>query len=139
MAAFTVLPSRSAAVRSYHESHVLEALAGRTATVALSGFLFFGSSTLLSAQVSGWVGGVAARRLANCTHGWYSLYRSCALHTTEVLNCHTKLNFNCFGMFYCSFARHSICVPACLRMYATLLLPLSCPLSLGTQTPFHRS
>jgi hypothetical protein len=51
MAAFNVIPSRSAAVRSYLESHLLEALAGRQATVALSGFIFFGSSVLLSDKV----------------------------------------------------------------------------------------
>jgi hypothetical protein len=52
MAAFRVLPSRSAAVRSYTESHVLEALNGHIATVAASGFLFFGSSVLMSNKVS---------------------------------------------------------------------------------------
>jgi hypothetical protein len=51
MAAFKVLPSRSAAVRSYTESHVLEALNGHIATVAASGFLFFGSSVLMSNKV----------------------------------------------------------------------------------------
>jgi hypothetical protein len=51
MAAFKVLPSRSAAVRSYTESHVLEALSGHIATVAASGFLFFGSSVLMSNKV----------------------------------------------------------------------------------------
>lgn len=54
MAAFTVIPSRSAAVRSYLESHLLEALAGRQASVALSGFIFFGSSVLLSDKVGAW-------------------------------------------------------------------------------------
>lgn len=52
MAAFTVLPSRSAAVRSYTESHVLEALNGHLATVAASGFMFFGSSVLMSNKVT---------------------------------------------------------------------------------------
>ncbi|KAF8062987.1 hypothetical protein HT031_003826 [Scenedesmus sp. PABB004] len=51
MAAFAVLPTRSAAVRSYHESHVLEVVANRLATVALSGFMFFGSSVLMSSKV----------------------------------------------------------------------------------------
>eukprot|EP00878_Enallax_costatus_P013193 GHUV01013790.1.p1 GENE.GHUV01013790.1~~GHUV01013790.1.p1 ORF type:complete len:1035 (+),score=287.38 GHUV01013790.1:628-3732(+) len=51
LAAFTVLPSRSAAVRSYQESHILEALSGRLATVALKGFMFFGSSVALSDKV----------------------------------------------------------------------------------------
>lgn len=51
LAAVKVLPTRSAAVRSYAESHLLEALAGRLATVALSGFMFFGSSVLMSDKV----------------------------------------------------------------------------------------
>lgn len=60
LAAVKVLPTRSAAVRSYAESHLLEALAGRLATVALSGFMFFGSSVLMSDKVclgrqNGWV------------------------------------------------------------------------------------
>jgi hypothetical protein len=56
LAAVRVLPTRSAAVRSYAESHLLEALAGRLATVALSGFIFFGSSVLVSDKVGGaWV------------------------------------------------------------------------------------
>jgi hypothetical protein len=53
LAALRVLPTRSAAVRSYAESHLLEALAGRLATVALSGFIFFGSSVLVSDKVGG--------------------------------------------------------------------------------------
>jgi hypothetical protein len=52
LAAVKVLPTRSAAVRSYAESHLLEALAGRLATVALSGLMFFGSSVLMSDRVS---------------------------------------------------------------------------------------
>lgn len=51
LAAVKVLPTRSAAVRSYADSHLLEALAGRLATVALSGFMFFGSSVLMSDKV----------------------------------------------------------------------------------------
>jgi hypothetical protein len=54
-----VLPTRSAAVRSYAESHLLEALAGRLATVALSGFMFFGSSVLMSDKVSTLFGHIA--------------------------------------------------------------------------------
>jgi hypothetical protein len=52
MAAVRVLPTRSAAVRSYTESHLLEDLSGRLSTVALSGFMFFGSSVLMSDSVS---------------------------------------------------------------------------------------
>lgn len=51
LAALKVLPTRSAAVRSYADSHLLEELAGRLATVALSGFIFFGSSVLMSDKV----------------------------------------------------------------------------------------
>lgn len=51
LAAFSVLPSRSAAVRSYQESHILEVLSGRVATVGLKGFMFFGSSVALSNKV----------------------------------------------------------------------------------------
>lgn len=51
LAAVKVLPTRSAAVRSYAESHLLESLSGRLATVALSGFMFFGSSVLMSDKV----------------------------------------------------------------------------------------
>jgi hypothetical protein len=61
MAAFKVLPSRSAAVRSYTESHVLEALSGHIATVAASGFLFFGSSVLMSNKVGACVDRVDSR------------------------------------------------------------------------------
>ena len=50
-AAVKVLPTRSAAVRSYADSHLLEGLAGRLSTVALSGFIFFGSSVLMSDKV----------------------------------------------------------------------------------------
>lgn len=51
LAAVKVLPTRSAAVRSYNESHLLEALSGRLATVAMSGLMFFGSSVLMSDKV----------------------------------------------------------------------------------------
>lgn len=49
--AFTVVPSRSGAVRSYHHRMILEAFAGRTVAVALSGAIFFGSANKLCEQV----------------------------------------------------------------------------------------
>jgi len=49
--AFTVVPSRSGAVRPYHYRVVLEAFAGRVVGVALSGMVFFGSATTVAEQV----------------------------------------------------------------------------------------
>ncbi len=49
--AFTVVPSRSGAVRSFKQRMVLEAFDGRVAAVALSGMVFFGSATTMADQV----------------------------------------------------------------------------------------
>jgi hypothetical protein len=77
MAAINVLPTRSAAVRSYAESHLLEALGGRLATVGLSGYVFFGSSVLISKKVGRCVRRCAAAsarlrsaRARVCVCGW---------------------------------------------------------------------
>lgn len=51
MTSFSVLPSRSAAVRSYQERQLLDALGARLAAVGLSGYMFFGSGVLLSDKV----------------------------------------------------------------------------------------
>jgi sulfate permease, SulP family len=49
--AFTVVPSRSGAVRSFKQRMVLEAFDGRVAAVALTGMVFFGSATTMADQV----------------------------------------------------------------------------------------
>jgi hypothetical protein len=51
MTAFSVVPTRSAAVRTYRERHVLAEFADRMVAVGLSGYIFFGSSVLISAKV----------------------------------------------------------------------------------------
>ena len=50
--AFSVVPSRSGAVRSFRQRMVLEAFDGRVAAVALSGMIFFGSATTMAEKVS---------------------------------------------------------------------------------------
>lgn len=50
--AFTVVPSRSGAVRSFKQRMVLEAFDGRVAAVALSGMVFFGSATTMADKVT---------------------------------------------------------------------------------------
>ena len=50
--AYSVVPSRSSAVRSYEERSTLEYFSARIAAVALSGYIFFGSSTTINATVS---------------------------------------------------------------------------------------
>ena len=42
MTAFTVVPSRSGAVRTFDQRTVLDMFAGRITAVSLSGYLFFG-------------------------------------------------------------------------------------------------
>ena len=49
--AFTVVPSRSGAVRSFRQRMVLEAFDGRVAAVSLSGMVFFGSATIMAEKV----------------------------------------------------------------------------------------
>jgi SulP family sulfate permease len=49
--AFTVVPSRSGAVRSFKQRMVLEVFDGRVAAVSLSGMVFFGSATTMADQV----------------------------------------------------------------------------------------
>lgn len=49
--AFTVVPSRSNAVRTFQQRLVLEAFGGRIAAVALSGMIFFGSATKCVDQI----------------------------------------------------------------------------------------
>ncbi|KAL4547721.1 hypothetical protein Ndes2526B_g06954 [Nannochloris sp. 'desiccata'] len=63
--AFTVVPSRSGAVRSFKQRMVLEAFDGRVAAVALTGFVFFGSATTMADQVLN----VAAILLESQPHG----------------------------------------------------------------------
>lgn len=63
--AFTVVPSRSGAVRSFTQRMVLEAFDGRVAAVALTGFVFFGSATTMADQVLN----VAAVLLESQPHG----------------------------------------------------------------------
>ncbi|KAI8470530.1 MAG: hypothetical protein J3K34DRAFT_255209 [Monoraphidium minutum] len=50
--AFTVVPSRSAAVRTLKERTALGAFQGRSVAVGLGGYLFFGSSVLLGERVT---------------------------------------------------------------------------------------
>ena len=63
--AFTVVPSRSGAVRSFKQRMVLEAFDGRVAAVALSGMVFFGSATTMADHVLK----VAAVLLESQPHG----------------------------------------------------------------------
>eukprot|EP00877_Chromochloris_zofingiensis_P013889 jgi/Chrzof1/8754/Cz03g23090.t1 len=48
---FTVVSSRSSAVRTYKERKLLDACSNRMVAVALSGYIFFGSSVSISAKV----------------------------------------------------------------------------------------
>ena len=48
---FTVVPSRSGVIRTLSERAVLELFNQRMAAVSLSGYIFFGSSVSISAQV----------------------------------------------------------------------------------------
>jgi hypothetical protein len=47
------VPSRSAAVRTFKERQLLELLSNRLVAVNLSGYMFFGSSVLMSDKVRG--------------------------------------------------------------------------------------
>ena len=49
--AFTVVPSRSGAVRTFEQRAVLEQFNPRCVAVSLSGYIFFGSSVSISEKV----------------------------------------------------------------------------------------
>ena len=49
--AFTVVPSRSGAVRTFEQRTVLEQFNPRCVAVSLSGYIFFGSSVKISDKV----------------------------------------------------------------------------------------
>lgn len=49
--AFTVVPSRSGAVRTFEQRAVLEQFNPRCVAVSLSGYIFFGSSVAISDKV----------------------------------------------------------------------------------------
>ena len=51
MTAFTVVPSRSGAVRTFEQRSVLEQFNSRCVAVSLSGYIFFGSSVKISDKV----------------------------------------------------------------------------------------
>lgn len=51
MTAFTVVPSRSGAVRTFEQRAVLEQFNARCVAVSLSGYIFFGSSVSISDKV----------------------------------------------------------------------------------------
>lgn len=51
MTAFTVVPSRSGAVRTFDQRTVLDMFSGRITAVSLSGYLFFGSSVSVVEKV----------------------------------------------------------------------------------------
>ncbi|KAL4419479.1 hypothetical protein ABPG77_008281 [Micractinium sp. CCAP 211/92] len=62
--AFTVVPSRSGAVRTFDQRTVLDMLSGRIVAVSLSGYLFFGSSVDVVSKVVS----IAASTLENQPH-----------------------------------------------------------------------
>ena len=51
MRAFTVVPTRSGALRMLGEREILDLFSARLAAVSLSGYIFFGSSVSISDQV----------------------------------------------------------------------------------------
>ena len=59
--AFTVVPSRSGAVRTFEQRTVLEQFNPRCVAVSLSGYIFFGSSVKISDKV------MEVSHSANCT------------------------------------------------------------------------
>ena len=51
VSAFTVVPSRSGAVRTFEQRAVLQQFASRMVAVSLSGYIFFASSVKIQQQV----------------------------------------------------------------------------------------
>lgn len=77
MTAFTVVPSRSGAVRTFEQRTVLEQFNPRCVAVSLSGYIFFGSSVKISDKV------LEVNGMLFAMHASADLHKSAVIHDTS--------------------------------------------------------
>ena len=76
--AFTVVPSRSGAVRTFEQRAVLEQFNPRCVAVSLSGYIFFGSSVAISDKVMEvWQNQVLSKYYKCAVPGYGDVYAHC--------------------------------------------------------------
>ncbi|KAJ9523513.1 hypothetical protein QJQ45_007217 [Haematococcus lacustris] len=130
VSALRVVAASSGTMHSYEEAALLELMAERVATCAISGFIFFGSSTALSDRVKQ----VASKLLSDVADSQAAAQAALAAHQTTLLGGGTHPPTPCHGVTPPHPFLPSALVPVPSSSSPSLPRPVSAPSMAGLQT-----